>query len=59
MSYIQHPKSGKYLTVGDLEDMVAKLKMLEVPKDTLLSVQGVTGWHNELRGLGVKESKKT
>lgn len=59
VDYTQRPKGGnKYLTVGDLLEMAEKIKKLEIPHERLLRVDGVIGWGNELRGLGLKENKK-
>ena len=58
INYVQRPSDGKFLRVKDLLELADKVRADEVSPDSFLSVIGVTGWGNELRGLGVRAPKK-
>lgn len=53
LGYVHHPKEGKYMTVKDLKELVAKLEMIQMP-DSAFVCTGATGWSGQLRHIEVK-----
>lgn len=58
MEIIQTPKGDrKYITVEDLLELADACRQYEIDPQRLITIEGTTGWGNEIRGLKVKNKK--